>query len=155
MELYERAAWMRDHPTPSELQAWMLLRKLQPTYIFKRQRVLYGTYYIGDFFCERLNLVIEIDGPSHNSFEAQKKDERRKNMLNRWGYTVMPFSDEVVFQNPEHMFKEVKRICDIFEEKYYGSKKESIVLTCLNESQIKRTNRLKREGRQNLRTQLF
>jgi very-short-patch-repair endonuclease len=153
LELYARAKWMRDHPTEAELQAWIWLRKLQSKFIFRRQIVPYGTYYIVDFLCEQLNLAIEIDGEYHNSYKQRKKDEERKWMLNRWGIRVLPFQNDVVLQKPEFFFQQVKTVCEGLEERYYGKKKELPIL--IRESGIKRINRFKKEGQQNRRARLF
>ena len=151
-ELYTRAYEKRNNPTPAELQAWVLLRRLQPKYIFRRQIVPHGTAFIVDFFCKELNLAVEIDGEYHNAFTIQQKDEERTNMLNRWGIKVMRFTNQTVFEEPDHMFKEVQRMCDILHKKWYGVKDNP---PTIKETGIQRINRFKREGKQKLKDRLF
>lgn len=51
-------------------------------------------YYIADFACRKLRLIIEVDGYSHNF--KQKEDQRRTEYLNTLGYTVMRFTEKEV-----------------------------------------------------------
>ena len=53
---------MRKNPTDEEKKIWYgYLRHLKPN--FHRQRII-GNYIV-DFYCPKLNLVIEIDGWQH------------------------------------------------------------------------------------------
>ncbi len=54
---------------------WFYLRKKQLGVKFRRQHGI-GKYVV-DFFCSERKLVIELDGDSHFSIEAQKYDEIR------------------------------------------------------------------------------
>jgi len=44
-------------------------------------------------------LVIEVDGISHHSEEAIKKDEIRQKALEAAGFTVIRFTDDEVLRN--------------------------------------------------------
>jgi len=57
-------------------------------YQFTRQKPIDN--YIVDFFCSKLNLVIEIDGISHD--DKQKYDEERDERLNQNGLHVLKFN---------------------------------------------------------------
>lgn len=61
---------------------------------FRRQRTVLN--YIADFMCKELMLIIEVDGITHHSEEAIKKDETRQKALESAGFTVLRFSDEEV-----------------------------------------------------------
>ena len=61
---------------------------------FRRQRPVLN--YIADFMCMELMLIIEVDGITHHSGEAIKKDELRQGILESAGFTVLRFSDEEV-----------------------------------------------------------
>ncbi len=50
--------------------------------------------FIADFVCRRAQVVIEIDGPTHEGREAN--DARRTGWLVSQGYHVMRFSNEDV-----------------------------------------------------------
>jgi very-short-patch-repair endonuclease len=63
-ETMDHARRLREHPTPSEELLWEHLGSRRfHGYTFRRQHVLLG--WIVDFFCPRLRLVVEVDGPYH------------------------------------------------------------------------------------------
>ncbi len=63
-KLKQLARNLRNHSTLSEVLLWNQLKRRQMMgYQFYRQRPI-GNYIV-DFFCPKLNLVIEIDGESH------------------------------------------------------------------------------------------
>ena len=64
---------------------------------FRRQRTVLN--YIADFMCKELMLIIEVDGITHHSEEAIKKDETRQKALESAGFTVLRFSDEEVLNH--------------------------------------------------------
>ncbi|MEA3451087.1 MAG: DUF559 domain-containing protein [Bacteroidota bacterium] len=49
-------------------------------YKFNRQKPLLN--YIVDFYCKKMNLVIEVDGESHNN--KYEKDLKRQKELEKW-----------------------------------------------------------------------
>ena len=61
--------------------------------------------YIADFLCLELRLVIEIDGASHFSAEAQEKDAERDRQMQAIGLTVVRVKDSDVRRNPEMVAK--------------------------------------------------
>ena len=57
-------------------------------YLFRRQKAIDN--FIVDFFCGKLNLIIEIDGISHcANFET---DELRPKRLEKLCFSFLPFS---------------------------------------------------------------
>jgi len=63
--------------TMSEILLWQELKGKQLLgYDFDRQIPIDN--YIVDFYCKKLNLVIEIDGSSHTIDTAPMKDEIRQ-----------------------------------------------------------------------------
>lgn len=83
----------RNTSTNAEIRIWCeLLRDGQANgYRFLRQRPV--LHYIADFMCKELNLIIEIDGITHDSKDAFEKDEKRQRDLKEAGFTVLRFSD--------------------------------------------------------------
>lgn len=94
-------AWeLRKNPTPSEGQLWEYLRKRQlQGYKFLRQKPFVHEqrdnkhyFYIADFYCAELKLVIEVDGKIH---EFQKEyDYQRDLVLNGLGFKVLRLKNE-------------------------------------------------------------
>ncbi len=59
--------------------------------------------YIADFYCKQLDLVIEIDGNSHFSAEAQKRDAERDRQMQAIGLRVLRVNDGDVRKDPERI----------------------------------------------------
>ncbi len=102
----------RSDMTKAEVKIWNeLLRKKQLYgYRFLRQRPIAN--YIVDFFCPELNLIIEIDGFSHQNEEVYENDIIRQKKLETLGYYFLRFSDrEIIFD-----FDNVIRTIEIWLE---------------------------------------
>lgn len=87
----------------AEKSLWKLVlsrRQVGPS--FKRQRPIDN--YIVDFFCAEINLIIEIDGSSHN--QKSLKDQERQKELKNLGFHILRFKESEVLNN----ISEVKRI---------------------------------------------
>ena len=70
---------LRNNSTLSEILLWEELKKRKMLdYRFLRQKPV-GEYIV-DFFCNKLRLVIEIDGDSHNE-ESFENDMTRQAWL--------------------------------------------------------------------------
>ena len=82
-------------------------------YDFHRQKPL--DYYIADFYCYELKLVIELDGESHQSAEIKRKDARKQRKLESLGLTVLRFKDEIVFDSIEQVLGEIEKYISEFE----------------------------------------
>ena len=92
--LKERARALRKTQTDAESLLWELLRNRQLSGAkFHRQHQF--REYITDFFCNDAKLVVECDGPAHDTPEREKLDQKRDAYLRskglkgrRWGLTV-------------------------------------------------------------------
>ncbi len=81
--------------TKAERTLWSRLRNRQlGGYKIRRQHVLCG--YIVDFFCQEVDLVIEVDGEVHLSEEAKQADAYRENVLQAHGYNIIRFTNPAV-----------------------------------------------------------
>ena len=79
---------LRNNMTKEENHLWYdFLRSYSIK--FTRQEVI--GHYIADFYCPTVKLVIEIDGKSHHSEEAQIYDTERTNFFENHGITVIRF----------------------------------------------------------------
>ncbi len=65
---------------------------------FKRQVPI--APFIADFFCASAKLVVEIDGPVHETDERRWRDEARDAWLTAQGFAVLRFSTDLVLSNP-------------------------------------------------------
>ncbi len=84
---------LRNNMTQAEVHLWTrLLRKGQFLgYKFRRQRPIGN--YIADFVCLSLQLIIEVDGITHDDEEKKMKDQKRDLDLEELGFTTLRFSD--------------------------------------------------------------
>ena len=95
-KLKERARYLRNNSTLSEILLWQRLKaKQMHGYDFDRQKPIDN--YIVDFFCNELMLAIEIDGDSHS--EKMQEDRLRQQKLESLGVRFLRFDDRDVKQN--------------------------------------------------------
>ena len=95
----------RNDATKSEACLWKYaLRSKQTGYAFNRQRPV--LYYIADFICLELKLIIEVDGYTHTFEEVKKNDLVRQTRLEKAGFKVLRFKDDEVL-------KEIGRVRDV------------------------------------------
>lgn len=105
---------LRNGSTRSEIELWKELRAREfYGYKFIRQKPLLD--FIADFYCYDLNLVIELDGYTHEFKETQVKDQRKDEALQEAGLTVLRFTDEEVFDDMSNVLAVIKEYIDGFE----------------------------------------
>jgi len=75
---------------------------------FRRQHPI--SFFIVDFYYHELRLVIEVDGPVHNSEESKEYDQSRTAELKNLGIKLIRFSNEEVTFNIEHTISEIQRV---------------------------------------------
>ncbi len=96
----EIARELRNNPTPSEKHLWKYLRKRQFNgYKFLRQKpFIYEVrngrkyFFIADFYCAELRLVIELDGKIHDIHKEY--DFQRDLVLKGLGLKVLRIRNE-------------------------------------------------------------
>ncbi|NWF98580.1 MAG: endonuclease domain-containing protein, partial [Nitrospirae bacterium] len=109
--LKELAQQLRNNSTKSEIKLWNYLKGKQlKGYDFHRQKPI--SDYIVDFFCNKLKLVIEIDGYTHSFEETFERDRKKVKRLNELGITVLRFSDEDVLNNIEGVLSVILMITE-------------------------------------------
>lgn len=107
---------LRSHSTLSEILLWQKLRASQfRGYAFNRQKPL-GNYIV-DFYCLKLDLVIEIDGNSHFFEESVVEDQERQKVIERMGVNFLRFSDLEVKRSMPSILEEIGYFIDDFEKK--------------------------------------
>ena len=112
---------LRSHSTLSEILLWQKLRASQfRGYAFNRQKPL-GNYIV-DFYCRKLDLVIEIDGNSHEYEETILEDEERQRVLEQLGVYFLRFPDVEVKRSMASVLNEIGFFIDDFEGKSGGVK---------------------------------
>jgi very-short-patch-repair endonuclease len=96
---YRRARELRNAASPAERTLWRLLSSnmVQHKIKFRRQVAIHP--FIVDFCCLKAKLVIELDGPSHDT--RLTYDARRDAELQRRGFKVMRFTNEDIMHHAE------------------------------------------------------
>jgi len=105
--LVERARSMRSEMTNEETILWRALRRRQlGGFKFRRQHII-GAYIV-DFYCPEEKLVIEVDGPVH---ETQKEyDQLRDEELLALGYQVVRFKNEEILDDLDMVLKKILEV---------------------------------------------
>ena len=113
--LKEFSRELRSHSTLSEIFLWQQLRASQfRGYSFNRQKPLEN--HIVDFYCRKLDLVIEIDGDSHFDEESYLSDLKRQEVLEKMGLKFLRFSDLDIKKNMPYALAEVGYFIDDWEK---------------------------------------
>jgi very-short-patch-repair endonuclease len=116
-DIFCKAKQLRQNMTLAEKKLWNFLKGKNLFGLRFRPQHPMG-FYIADFYCHKLNLVIEIDGEIHNSESQREHDFERTRDLNKWEIDVIRFTNDQVmnyFESvKETLVKEVQvRITDL------------------------------------------
>jgi very-short-patch-repair endonuclease len=105
--LREKARMLRNHSTKAEILLWdSLLKNRFLGFQFLRQRPV--LWYIADFICLELMLVIEVDGDTHLIEEVQQKDKKKHADLEAIGFSVLRFQDWEIFSRRDEVLEDLK-----------------------------------------------
>jgi len=105
IEIYAKI--LRERMTPCELKLWNRLKYMQE-FKFEPQIPVHG--FIPDFFCEELQLAIEVDGQIHKTWIKKKKDQRKDTILARKGVKVIRFTNTQVANSLGRVVKAIRII---------------------------------------------
>jgi 5-methyltetrahydrofolate--homocysteine methyltransferase len=101
------ARQMRHRPTPAERHAWTLLRNRGILGLkFRRQHVLHG--FIVDFCCLHEQIVLELDGNTHDAEDQRSYDRARASFLEAAGYSVIRVRNKDVSR--EHLEAVLRKV---------------------------------------------
>ncbi|TMI62680.1 MAG: endonuclease domain-containing protein [Bacteroidetes bacterium] len=89
--IFAKAKELRNKTTAEENVFWLRLKETFAGYKFRRQHPI--SNYIVDFYCHKLKLVIEIDGPIHEQGDVKENDTRRQNDLENLNLTILRFTN--------------------------------------------------------------
>ena len=95
--LVAKARELRSSGTPGEARLWPLLKNRQLGLRFRRQRPI-GNYIV-DFLCPGANLVVELDGYSHE--RKGLYDLKREEYLKALGFEIFTYTEREALVNPE------------------------------------------------------
>jgi very-short-patch-repair endonuclease len=94
--LRKRSFLMRINRTFEEARLWHQLSRYQLLRLKFKSQVIIGNY-IADFVCEKVRLIIEVDGNHHyDDPDVVFKDRQRTEYLNGLEYTVLRFPNREI-----------------------------------------------------------
>ena len=106
--IFQNACELRKEMTPAEKVLWNRLNKSQLGVRFKAQHPI--DIFIADFYCHKCKLIVEVDGEIHLS--QKEADENRTAELERFGLTVIRFTNKEVLNDVEKVVDEIRKIID-------------------------------------------
>jgi len=100
---------LRGRMTKAEACLWKYVLRAgrMKGYTFNRQRPVLR--YVADFMCKPLNLIIELDGTSHNNSRTRRHDAVRQRELESCGFSVLRFADGEVLHSIESVCGAIER----------------------------------------------
>ena len=104
--LFERARELRLRETPAEKMLWSKLSNKQLGVRFRRQHPVCD--YKADFYCHSLKIVIEVDGPIHDTKENVAFDKIRSETLQSFQIKVIRFTNDEVLNNIDEVIKKIR-----------------------------------------------
>jgi len=98
--IVRRCRELRKRMTPAESAVWEIVRnrKFNNLKFLRQHPIIHNLingqlyYFIADFYCAKLKLVIEIDGASHN--ESKDYDLMRDTILTEYGLTTLRIKND-------------------------------------------------------------
>jgi len=104
-EKVQKAKELRENMTPAELRLWKNLRANRlDGWHFRRQQPIDG--FIVDFYCHKAGLVIEVDGPIHDT--QQEADAEREAILERSGLSILRFTNREVMSDVRAVLDKIR-----------------------------------------------
>ena len=104
----DRARALRQSSGLAETRVWTRLRGGRVDgHKFRRQHRI-GPFY-ADFACDRLRLVIELDGGVHQRDDVMLNDFHRQQAIEALGWTVVRFTNDQALTEPELLVDWIRR----------------------------------------------
>ena len=102
-------SFLRNRSTSAEAALWNIIKSKQLEGKKFRRQYSIGSYIV-DFCCPSERLIIELDGHPHGEYHKIQKDENRDKYLESLGFTLLRFENRFVFQEPEHLKNEIRKV---------------------------------------------
>ena len=103
--LFGFAKKLRANPTLAEQKLWSCLRNKQTGHKYRFQHPT--RVYVVDFYCNALELVIEVDGDIHADRIVKMEDEQKITDLLAEGYFILRFTNDEVMNKIEWVMKRI------------------------------------------------
>jgi very-short-patch-repair endonuclease len=103
-----RAKQLRQAMTRAETLLWRYLKANRIDGLGFRRQVPFRNY-IADFVCLSAQLIVELDGESHDFEERQKADQTRDAFFVSEGFQVLRFTNQQVLSNLEGVVETIRQ----------------------------------------------
>jgi len=113
--IFTNATALRNRMTFAEKLLWSRIRNNKLGYHFRRQHP--ASDYIVDFYCNRLQLVIELDGSIHSDKIVQIEDQGKEESLKSYDLHVIRFTNDEVIKNIDGVILSIKKEIVLIEKK--------------------------------------
>lgn len=94
---------LRNNSTPGEIRLWCEVLRARKFHGYQFNRQLPIGKYIADFACRKLNLVVELDGMSHQY--KQEEDRIRDEYMQSLGYRVVRIAESEVRNDLDNVIR--------------------------------------------------
>ena len=105
--LKPRARELRNNMTFAEVRLWNELKSGKLNGLDFGRQVNVGRY-IADFCCEKVRIIIEVDGSSH--IGREEYDKERDKFLQAMGFRVLRFHNFDVINNLDSVLYEIEKL---------------------------------------------
>ncbi|CAN5567221.1 hypothetical protein BH10BAC5_BH10BAC5_12940 [soil metagenome] len=103
---------LRVYSTQAEKIMWSNLKNRSFNNLkFRRQHGI-GNYIV-DLYCAEQNLVIELDGDTHQEVDIKNNDKIRTAFLEGQGLKVLRFTNIEVFRNVRKVLQDIEKSLDL------------------------------------------
>ena len=103
----EKRRRLRVEMTKAEVLLWLELkdRKILGERFLRQYSM---KYFVVDFYCPRLKLAIEIDGPTHLPEEQIEYDSLRQSEIEKHKIQFLRFTNEHVYDDMTHVLESIR-----------------------------------------------
>jgi len=105
--VFDLAKGFRKNPTKSEDKMWQLLKNNKFNNLkFRRQHPIWR--YIADFYCEELNIIIELDWKIHDNKTQKEYDLERDILLNAYWFIILRLTNnDILEKSTEYIYNKI------------------------------------------------
>ena len=97
---------LRHNSTPAEKVFWAMVSAKQFHNLKFRRQHSFG-FYIVDFYCAGLKLIVEIDGDSHFTDQGIDYDKARTEYIESKGYRIIRYDNSEILNNLDGVFADL------------------------------------------------
>ena len=102
---------LRNNMTATEKLIWRRIRKRQVNGTKFRRQFSIGPF-IADFYCPSLKVLVEIDGPYHNSRSQRMYGRQREKYIEQYGIMILRYTNDDGYERLDEVIGELTVVCN-------------------------------------------